>query len=96
MGHGSPHTAKALFIRLRMLVLVLMLVGINLPFATQSAPFALGAQPVAASSIQDTPTPLVPSGVNDYTLASPKIFWHTRDCTPLITSNGDAHHHWNK
>jgi hypothetical protein len=86
MGHGSPHSVKAWFIRLRMLVLALVLVGVNVPFAPQSAPFALGAQPVAASSIQDTPTPLVPGGVTSYTLAEPKLFWYTHDCTPLITS----------
>ncbi|HEU5014035.1 MAG TPA: hypothetical protein VFT66_16050 [Roseiflexaceae bacterium] len=86
MSHGGPRSVKASFIRLRTLVLALMLVGVNMPFGAQAAPFALGAQPVAAASIQDTPTPLVPSGVNDYTLASPKLFWHARDCTPFIGS----------
>ncbi len=37
------------------------------------------AQPVQASAtaVQDTPTPLVGSGVTSYALTAPKVFWYT-------------------
>ena len=39
--------------------------------------------------VNDTPTPIVPSGVTEYTMTSPKIFWYTGvpQCPPAITGN---------
>ncbi|HSD84119.1 MAG TPA: hypothetical protein VLG46_09685, partial [Anaerolineae bacterium] len=38
---------------------------------------ALSAAPFVPNAPQDVPDTLVPSGVSDYTIASPKLFWHT-------------------
>jgi hypothetical protein len=47
--------------------------------ALLSGSMASAPRPAAAAPItpQDTPTGLVGSGVSSYTLAAPKIFWHT-------------------
>lgn len=44
------------------------------------------------AEVQETPTPLVSSGVTSYTLAAPKVFWHTGvpQCPPALQSPGEV------
>lgn len=77
------------------LALALTLLGSAVaPAPAQPAVQPVPAQPAAtnpAATIQDTPTGLVGSGVTGYTLAAPKLFWNSRDCTPFIgLAAGDA------
>ncbi|HEX9374310.1 MAG TPA: hypothetical protein VF897_25065, partial [Roseiflexaceae bacterium] len=55
---------------------------------------APASQPATAGgpTIQDTPVPLVPSGVAGFTLASPKLFWFTGvdPCPPRLTAAAPA------
>jgi hypothetical protein len=55
-------------------------------------PTALPTPAEAQITIQDTPTNLVASGVASYTLAEPKIFWHTAvdPCPPHLVTGDPA------
>ena len=59
--------------RVRFLVLILVLLFSNLPSTAQP----VQAQVDAPLAVDEAPTALVSSGVTSYTLADPKIFWHT-------------------
>ncbi len=44
---------------------------------SQSSYTSSAQPPVVPNAPQDVPDTLVPSGVSDYSIASPKLFWHT-------------------
>ena len=58
------------------------------PAAVQAAPAAPSAQtaPAAPTAVNDTPVPLVPSGVSLYAFAAPKLFWWSgvTACLPAV------------
>lgn len=66
------------FVHLAGVAAVLAGVIVGMPGQAQAAP---RYEPDAP---QDVPDTLVASGVDDYTLAAPKVFWHLRDCVPYI------------
>lgn len=59
--------------RVRSLVLILAFLFLNFPATTQP----VQAQVETPLVVDEAPTALVNSGVTSYTLAAPKIFWHT-------------------
>lgn len=59
--------------RLLLWVLIMTVLVANFSFPSQT----VNAQVDAPSAPDETPTAMVSSGVTSYTLAAPKIFWHT-------------------
>ena len=51
---------------------------------------ASDGQPFRPQAALDTPFALVSSGVGDYSLAAPKVFYHLRDCTSRPPALADA------
>lgn len=60
--------------------IIAMLAGViaGVPGQVQAAP------PFEPDAPQDVPDTLVGSGVNDFTVAAPKVFWYSHDCVPYI------------
>lgn len=72
-AHAKTHKLKWIS-----LLTAVVIAGAGL--GIQSAPLRRAlAAPDAPLDVPDT---LVAGGVNDYTVAAPKVFWRSRDCTP--------------
>ena len=71
-------------------LLALALLATSVASHTRLAGTANAASPSGGITIQDVPTPLVPSDVAGFTLASPKLFWYNGvpACPPRLVANG--------
>src|SRR5262245_22697466 len=76
----------------RAMILLLALALLSGNMAVAPAPAAAADMAPAPITPQDTPVALVGGGVTSYTLAAPKVFWHTGVplCPPALTAQPAA------
>ena len=80
----SRHTLTRIHLVIWILVSSLASVGslTATPNPVQAEETQAAKQATKPNAVEDTPDVLVGSGVSDYTLAAPKVFWHTHTCDP--------------